>query len=110
MEKNNWINTYLRKIGEAPVILDSKLTTKSINQIYSYCENNGYFNAKVSSKTKYKNKKAYEKYLGSFDGLVSLRYEELINKIIKINKNMKFEITHSTLLKLFIVVVFNVPV
>ena len=39
--KNNWINNYLRKIGEAPVVLDEKLTQKSSLQIKSYFENNG---------------------------------------------------------------------
>ena len=61
-DKSNWINKYLRKIGEAPVVLDKKLTEKSVLQIKSYFENNGYFTSTVISKVKYKNKKAYVNY------------------------------------------------
>ena len=61
-KKSNWLNTYLRKIGENPIILDSVLVQKSVNQIKSYFENNGYFTSNVTSKIKYKKHKAYVTY------------------------------------------------
>ena len=60
--KDNWINNYLRQMGEAPVVLDKKLVKKSISQIKSYFENNGYFTAEVSSNIGYKNRKAFVEY------------------------------------------------
>ena len=59
---DNWINSYLRRIGEAPIILDQVLTDKSLVQIKTYCENNGFFQAKVNSYINYQNHKAYVEY------------------------------------------------
>ncbi|MAQ70054.1 MAG: hypothetical protein CMD23_03040, partial [Flavobacteriales bacterium] len=61
-EKNNWINSYLRKIGEEPIILDSMLVKKSVRQITSHFENNGYFTSNVTSVINYKKQKAYVTY------------------------------------------------
>ena len=60
--KDNWINNYLRRIGEAPIILDQELTDKSVVQIKTYCENNGFFQAKVNSYINYQNHKAHVEY------------------------------------------------
>ena len=60
--KNNSINKYLRKIGEKPVILNQKLTTKSKLQIERYLKNKGYFNNTVDTNTIYLNKKAIVNY------------------------------------------------
>ena len=60
--KNNSINNYLRKIGEKPVILDHKLTTKSKLQIERYLKNKGYFNNNVDTNTIYLNKTAIVNY------------------------------------------------
>ena len=60
--KNNSINKYLRKIGEKPVILNHKLTTKSKLQIERYLKNKGYFNNTVDTNTIYLNKKAIVNY------------------------------------------------
>ena len=59
---DNWINSYLRRIGEAPIILDQELTDKSVVQIKTYCENNGFFQAKVNSYINYQNHKAHIEY------------------------------------------------
>ncbi|QHI38498.1 Outer membrane protein assembly factor BamA [Kordia antarctica] len=40
---NNW----LKKIGEAPVIIDEKKTKKTTNRLKVYYQNKGYFNAKA---------------------------------------------------------------
>ncbi len=61
--KNSWINTYLRRIGEEPIILDNRLVHKSVSQIKSYFENNGYFTSTVSSNIIYKQQKSYVNYI-----------------------------------------------
>ena len=61
-KKNNWINSYLRKIGEKPITLDSILVEKSMNQIKAHFENNGYFTSNVTSRINYKKHKAYVNY------------------------------------------------
>ncbi|MCQ2336644.1 MAG: BamA/TamA family outer membrane protein [Paludibacteraceae bacterium] len=54
-----WINRFLRKVGDAPVIYDSTLTKSSELELKRYMENKGYGNAVVTSDVKYKKKKAY---------------------------------------------------
>lgn len=44
-------NTWLKKTGEAPVIIDSTSTKKSIKRIQSYYFNNGWFLVNASAKT-----------------------------------------------------------
>jgi outer membrane protein assembly factor BamA len=39
---------WLRRIGEEPVVLDTFLTNRSVEQINSYLKNKGYFNSEVS--------------------------------------------------------------
>ena len=55
-KKNNWAHSYLRKIGEQPIKLNTFLIEKSINQIQSHLENNGYFTSTVTSSIKYNNR------------------------------------------------------
>ncbi|MBF26006.1 MAG: hypothetical protein CMP49_05800 [Flavobacteriales bacterium] len=74
-EKNNWINSYLRKIGEKPVILNQELLQKSITQIKSHFENNGYFNSNVTHTINLHKKKAY------IDYKISTGESYIINKI-----------------------------
>ena len=47
----------LLNIGEAPVVLDTFLTDKSVKQIKMYLNNKGFFNAKVSRAITYNKKK-----------------------------------------------------
>ena len=44
-------NKWIKKTGEAPVIVDETKTKKSENRLASYYINNGWFNTEVSSKT-----------------------------------------------------------
>ena len=84
-EKNNWINTYLRKIGEKPVILNYNLVEKSMNQIKAHCENNGYFTSSVTSNIEYKKHKAYINYninTGKSYLINQVRYDQITNKNI----------------------------
>lgn len=57
-----WINRFLRKVGDAPVIYDESLTKASEVEIKKYMSNKGYEAAKVTSDVKYKKKKAKVTY------------------------------------------------
>ena len=97
-KKNNWVNTYLRRVGEAPIILDEKLVDKSVNQIKSYFENNGYFTSKVYTNTIYKNQKAYVKYIintGDSYSINKINYN--LNKNNHINEIIEKNINRSNL-------------
>lgn len=48
VRKEGWPHSWLRKIGEEPVIYDPYLTEKSVEQIQSYVASKGYFDATVS--------------------------------------------------------------
>ncbi|MBG0860803.1 MAG: BamA/TamA family outer membrane protein [Bacteroidales bacterium] len=48
IEKQKWPHTWLREIGEEPVIYDPYSTEKSREQIESYVESKGYFDRKVT--------------------------------------------------------------
>ena len=98
--KNNWINNYLRKIGEAPVVLEEKLTQKSRLQIKSYFENNGYFTSTIKDTVIYKNKKAYVHYhikTGDLYFIKNINYLKANNTPIKklIQLNSKYSKIHS---------------
>jgi hypothetical protein len=53
-----WINRFLQKIGDAPVIYDSTLVEASATELKKAMNNKGYLNAEVSHNTTYKKKKA----------------------------------------------------
>lgn len=46
-EKDNWWNNFKRKIGEEPVLLDSTLTDKSLQNLQTYLHTRGYFSSSV---------------------------------------------------------------
>ncbi len=50
-DTTKWINRFLRKIGEAPVIYDSVLTEQGISQLKRALQNKGYLNARVEAET-----------------------------------------------------------
>ncbi len=57
------IHRFLKKVGEAPVIIDTIKTQKTANRLKNYYFNKGYFNAKTSySIDTLSNKKAKVKY------------------------------------------------
>lgn len=45
--KTNWWNNIKRKVGEEPVILDSALTQKSVDNLQTYLHTRGYFSSHV---------------------------------------------------------------
>ena len=47
--ERKWINKQLRRIGEAPVILDTTLVDQSVDELTKYLINKGYLNAEVTS-------------------------------------------------------------
>jgi outer membrane protein assembly factor BamA len=57
-----WINRFLQKIGDAPVIYDSIATVASANELKKVMRNKGYTNAEVSTQTEFKKKKAKVSY------------------------------------------------
>ncbi len=61
-DTTKWINRTLRKMGDAPVILDSTQTDASVVQIEKLAQNKGYFNAGVSSSVTTKKQKATVTY------------------------------------------------
>ena len=47
--EKKWINKQLRRMGEAPVILDTTLVTQSVDELKRFFINKGYMNAEVSA-------------------------------------------------------------
>jgi outer membrane protein insertion porin family len=61
--KENKFNWWIKnKVGEAPVILDTTLATKSDKALANYMQNTGFFNAKVTHEVQYKKRKAIVAY------------------------------------------------
>jgi outer membrane protein assembly factor BamA len=58
LNKQKWPHSWLRNIGEEPVIYDPYLTKKSKEQIQSYVFSKGYFDGKVTDTVKTANKKS----------------------------------------------------
>ena len=57
-----WINRFLQKIGDAPVIYDSTLVHSSAAELKKAMHNKGYLNAEVTHETTFKKKKAKVKF------------------------------------------------
>ena len=57
LEKEKWPHSWLREIGEEPVIFDPYATTKSRDQIKSYIASKGYFDSNVMETTETANRK-----------------------------------------------------
>lgn len=51
IEARKGFNNWLKKTGEAPVIVNDEKINRSINRLKAYYFNNGWFNAKATSKT-----------------------------------------------------------
>jgi len=86
--------SYLKRIGEAPVVLNYRLARKSATQIELYYNNIGYLDAQVSFRSKLKKdrvKAIYDVVKGSKYTLNSIefnkpkndKFKELINDILK---------------------------
>lgn len=58
LNKKKWPHSWLRNIGEEPVIYDSTATEKSKEQIKSYVASRGYFDGKVSDSVRTEKRKS----------------------------------------------------
>lgn len=52
INKEGWFHSWLRKIGEEPVVYDPYATQKSVEQIKSYVASKGYFDSGVTDSVK----------------------------------------------------------
>jgi outer membrane protein assembly factor BamA len=62
-KKNNFINRFLRRTGEPPVLLSQVNVTKNVQVLTNTLENKGFFHAKTTGDTIVKNKKASARYV-----------------------------------------------
>lgn len=62
-KKNNFINKFLRKTGEPPVLLSQVNVQKNVQVLTNTLENKGFFHAKSNGDTIVKNKKARAAYV-----------------------------------------------
>ncbi len=61
-DTTQWINRFLQKIGDAPIIYDSIATQASAGELKKVMRNKGYINAEVTTDITLKNKKAKVAY------------------------------------------------
>jgi outer membrane protein assembly factor BamA len=73
-DTTKWVNRWLRRIGEPPVIYDSLKTIYSCEELQKVIYNKGYLNAQVSTQTTFKKKKAKVTYNISEGEPYSLRH------------------------------------
>ena len=62
-KKNNFINKFLRKTGEPPVLLSQLRLERNIQVLTNTLENRGFFHARVTGDTSVKDKKASSSYV-----------------------------------------------
>jgi hypothetical protein len=94
------VNNFLMKTGEAPVILDTLSTVKSVKRLKSYYFNNGFFNVITNFKVdtinpkkvqiKYTVKKGKPYFLDTISSKISTK---VLDSLFKIKKNESFLIT-----------------
>ena len=105
--EKRWLNRLLRRIGEAPVIYNPFLTTRSNEQISLYLRNKGFYKNQVKDTVYYKKKKAIVEYRintgpqTKIDDVSFLQKEERNNKELTGESNlveMYYQDTLKTLL------------
>ncbi|MCW3082072.1 BamA/TamA family outer membrane protein [Segetibacter sp.] len=64
-KKNNFINKFLRKNGEPPVLLSSVKLERNLQVLTNTLENRGFFHAKTTADTVVKDKKASASYVAN---------------------------------------------
>lgn len=88
IHKDKWPHSWLRNIGEEPVIYDSYATIKSKEQIKSYVASKGYFDGQVTDTVKTFNRKSDVFYKVELQRPYTIR-------------NLSYEIADSNIRKLF---------
>ena len=61
-ENNNAIGRWLKRVGEAPVLLDTTLIADGAHNVLMYLHSKGYYTATVNSSVSYSGKKANVSY------------------------------------------------
>ena len=61
-DSTKWVNRWLRRIGEPPVIYDSLKTEYSAEELQKVMFNKGYLNAEVTTKVKHKKRQVSVQY------------------------------------------------
>ena len=99
-DKPGFLNKFLnKKIGEEPVYLSSTDTSRTINLIYNRLENNGFFDAEISSKVEKQRRLARLRYKVNLGKPYVLEKYELDSGSMAIHDEIKkaletTEITH----------------
>ena len=62
-KSDNGFNRWLRKIGEAPVVIDQNVVDKSTRQVKAFLFKKGYFDAEVTDSVYVKNRKGVVNYV-----------------------------------------------
>lgn len=88
IEKEKWPHSWLRDIGEEPVIFDSYATSKSHDQLKSYIASKGYFDSNVLETIETANRKSKVYYNVDLKAPYTIR-------------NLTYEIEDTTIRKLF---------
>jgi outer membrane protein assembly factor BamA len=114
LEKTRWPHSWLREIGEEPVIFDPYATEKSREQIQSYVASKGYFDSQVMETIETANRKSkvyYNVDLKTPYTIRNLRYQiddttirkwfyrDSVNCMIERGKPYDVDILHSELLR-----------
>ncbi|MBN2215456.1 MAG: BamA/TamA family outer membrane protein [Bacteroidales bacterium] len=104
INKTRWPHSWLRKIGEEPVVYDPFLTNRTREQFKIYLENKGYYDARVRDSVRFKKDNAkviYRikpgeplrirniRYLFEDTGIVSVILNDTVNSLI--DKGMLFD-------------------
>ncbi len=58
IDKEKWPHSWLRDIGEEPVVFDPYATAKTVEQVKSYAASKGYFDSKVTDTVETDNRKS----------------------------------------------------
>lgn len=97
VESRIGFNNWLKKTGEAPVIVNNKKIDRSVNRLEAYYFHNGWFNAKASSEmTTQDNKKASVEYFVTtgdpyiVDSLSTKIYSPVIDSLYTDSKDKSY--------------------
>ena len=71
--KNTKFKTWLRSIGEEPVLLDSEMTQRSKEQFKLFLFKNGFFNASITDSVRIKKKKSTIEYYIKYGPFYTIR-------------------------------------
>lgn len=62
LEKEKWPHSWLRRVGEEPVVYNGELTENSVQRISQFLENKGYYYAEVDDTVKFRGRNAKVTY------------------------------------------------